>query len=62
MEPAGRRHIHVVELRIQHGVNINITNYNGRTALMFVADAGNQDVDEFLIQHIAYINVTNGVW
>jgi len=51
-------HLHIVEVLLKHGANINLTNRNGNTALHLAATYGRVEVIRLLLARGADINVT----
>jgi len=52
-------HVHIVEILIKNGANINLTNRNGNTALHLAATYGRADVIRLLLTNGADINITS---
>jgi len=52
-------HVHIVEILIKNGANINLSNRNGNTALHLAATYGRADVISLLLANGADINVTS---
>lgn len=55
-------HIHMLELLLQYGANVDGLDFNGRTALSWAAEHCQYDAVKVLVEHGANVNAEDAEW